>query len=241
MLTVLSRAKNDAGGSARWDCVCDCGARRVIAGTAIRDGRHKSCGCNSPRFRAAENPMSKSRIYRIWQGMLTRCSPKATGKTKRLYFDKGIRVCDEWMSFDIFLRDMGAPLENHSIDRINGDLGYFKSNCRWATHVVQANNTSKNHRVDFRGEAITIAELSRRTGVKQNTLLYRIRRGWSIDRAVQLRPKHKLAEIKESRARNCPVCGNVFIPRTAQIASGAGKHCSHKCSAASKKTIGRLL
>ena len=28
-----------------WSCICDCGTERVLAGTALRHGDSKSCGC----------------------------------------------------------------------------------------------------------------------------------------------------------------------------------------------------
>ena len=83
----------------------------------------------------------KSREYRIWSVMKSRCSnPKATGYD--YYGGKGITVCPDWRnSFVQFLSDMGrAPTKFHSIDRIDPTGGYEPSNCRWATPVEQAGN-----------------------------------------------------------------------------------------------------
>lgn len=43
-LTVLSRAENRHN-SARWLCQCDCGTTVTVAGTKLRSGHTKSCGC----------------------------------------------------------------------------------------------------------------------------------------------------------------------------------------------------
>ena len=32
---------------ARWECICDCGKRTEVAGSKLRTGRTKSCGCFS--------------------------------------------------------------------------------------------------------------------------------------------------------------------------------------------------
>ena len=43
-LTVVSRAEN-RNNSARWLCQCDCGTSITVAGTKLRSGHTKSCGC----------------------------------------------------------------------------------------------------------------------------------------------------------------------------------------------------
>lgn len=45
-LRVYSRAENDKyNHSAMWWCMCCCGKRFVIHGTALRSGHRSSCGC----------------------------------------------------------------------------------------------------------------------------------------------------------------------------------------------------
>jgi len=238
-LKVKSFNGRDNWGTLMWDCVCECGEERVVAGSGLRAGRNKSCGCSSPRFtseRVSTHGATKTRAYRIFACMHNRCSDKAKGNERRLYYDKGIRVCQEWGKFERFLSDMGSPKDYESIDRIDGSKGYSKGNCRWATAKQQANNTSSNHRVVFNGEEHTISEWSDITGIKANTLVYRIRRGWNIDRVFQKKPIPIHSLRKNKRQRSCVICGSLFIPRTTQLRDGVGKLCSQKCNAI-KRTL----
>lgn len=44
-LTVIERAENSPQGRARWLCECECGKRKIIMGSQLRNGSVKSCGC----------------------------------------------------------------------------------------------------------------------------------------------------------------------------------------------------
>lgn len=236
-LAVIDPAGKNNYKSLMWRCVCDCGNERIIDGSGLRAGRNKSCGCASPRFtnETKTHGYTHKRIYRIWRGMLSRCSEKSSGKSRKLYFGKGIKVCDRWGVFVNFLNDMGEPNSNQSIDRINGNKGYEPGNCRWSDSKTQANNTASNHILTIAGVSKTIAQWSEETGTKPNTIVWRIRRGWHNELAI-----NKDAVFDRSgrhlRKRNCLVCGGEFIPRGTQLRSGHGKYCSQKCNGASRKS-----
>lgn len=237
-LLVVGRLPNKPDGTAVWECRCDCGSTRAVAGTALRAVRHKSCGCASPRFtteRTKKHGLSGSRTYRIWLGMRTRCSDSATGKSRRLYYDAGIRVCRRWESFECFLADMGVAPAGMSIDRLHGTRGYTKSNCRWATPKQQANNTSANSLVTHNGQTLTVSMWADKLGIKANTLVYRLRRGLQLDRALLSVIGNARTQRAQSRRRNCLVCGSPFIPRTTQLRNGGGKYCSQACNGMSRR------
>lgn len=208
-LAVVERFGNDACGSALWKCVCECGEVRVIPGTGLRAGRNKSCGCASPRFtteRSRTHGASRTRTYRIWAGMKARCAD-TKGPSAHLYALKGIRVCERWSSFENFFEDMGpAEWEGVTLDRIDGSKGYEPGNCRWATYLQQGNNTSANKRITYGGETRTIAEWARIVGIRQNTITWRLRRGWNEKEALTIptqkrRKKTELSCLNDTISR----------------------------------------
>lgn len=44
-LRVVSQAANGRSRGSRWNCVCDCGARCIVAGYKLRTSYTRSCGC----------------------------------------------------------------------------------------------------------------------------------------------------------------------------------------------------
>lgn len=172
---------------ALWKCICDCGNETIAVGSYLRMGRIKSCGCGSKETRFTKERLikhgkSRDPIYKIWRSMISRTTTKT--KKSHLYFEKGIRVCERWLSFENFYADMGDRPEGKSLDRIDGNKGYSPENCRWASSEEQANNTSKNHLITAFGKTMTFAMWGRETGIKPNTILSRMRRGWSAEKSL---------------------------------------------------------
>jgi hypothetical protein len=123
--------------------LCRCMNVKEIVDSNVRNGHTKSCGCLlSETSRLPKNithGKSYSSIYSRWRGMINRCT-NPNNRKYPLYGGRGITVCDEWMTFENFYRDMGDPERGTSIDRIDNNKGYFKENCRWATIVEQNTN-----------------------------------------------------------------------------------------------------
>ena len=125
----------------------------------------------------------ESSTHAIWRGMLARCrNPKA--KDFPRYGARGISVCDRWLSFDAFLADMGERPAGLTLERRDSTGNYCPENCCWATLKEQARNRRSNVQVTYCGHTATVAEWAERTGLERKTLEYRIRTGWSPDRAL---------------------------------------------------------
>lgn len=82
--------------------------------------------------------MFGTRTYQSWTHMKSRCKPSS--HARHIYFERGIKVCERWRSFDNFLADMGERPTGKSLDRIDNDRGYEPGNCRWATPKEQTDN-----------------------------------------------------------------------------------------------------
>jgi hypothetical protein len=123
--------------------------------------------------------------FQSWTSMRKRCFDKNDAAYAH-YGARGITVCDKWRDdFSAFFRDMGHRPDGTSLDRFPDGAGdYEPGNCRWATRKEQANNTSSNRRMTYRGEQLTIAEIADVSGVNPSTLRTRLNRGWTLEDAV---------------------------------------------------------
>lgn len=118
--------------------------------------------------------------------MLGRVRGTSKASDSRHYAERGIGVCDRWLSFENFLADMGEkPGPEFSLDRrINVNGNYEPSNCRWATQVQQHRNKRSNRLLTWRGETLPTSEWAERVGIERHTIGYRIRHGWSVEAAL---------------------------------------------------------
>lgn len=154
-LVVIREAGRDKGGHVLWLCRCECGNEIIVRGDHLRKEHTTSCGCYN-RERVVEanttHGMRKTRLYRIWLGILTRAGvyKVASEKVKHNYQDRGITICDEWLVFENF-RDWALShgyKEDLQIDRRDNDKGYCPENCRWVTCKENNNNRRNTIRLE---------------------------------------------------------------------------------------------
>jgi hypothetical protein len=119
----------------------------------------------------------------VWMNMKARCN-NPTARLYERYGGRGIKYDPAWESFEAFLRDMGEAPPAQTIDRIDNDGDYSKSNCRWASRTEQAKNKSNVVLYECKGQRRSIADWARVTGIKRLTLRHRLQAGWPIERAL---------------------------------------------------------
>ena len=133
-------------GAHLYDCICECGTKKVIPGVELRRKRTTQC-INCSRImslkkaieKCTRHGMHKTSIYQIWQAMVYRCTNSNATHYYR-YGGRGITVCDSWRDFVNFYRDMGDRPKKLTLDRIDNNGNYEPGNCRWVTHAVNCQN-----------------------------------------------------------------------------------------------------
>lgn len=139
-IRVLSRGPNKEYANGRckvfWNCLCDCGTLKLVAGDNLKKGDTTSCGCYNKEVLRSSKCLLKEEYpleYNSWRGMLHRV------RTLPRYEEVG--MCPSWKQFRTFIEDMGPkPEESYSIDRRDTSMGYSPDNCRWASKATQAFN-----------------------------------------------------------------------------------------------------
>ena len=173
-----------------WLCKCDCGNIVSIRGYSLRSGNTQSCGCiqkeTNIKLRQTHG-MAKTRLYNIWQSMKRRCS-SPTMSCYKYYGGRGIKVCNEWQSFEPFCEWALANgyTENLTIDRIDVNGNYALSNCRWITIQEQQRNKRRNHYITLNGETKLLKDWADGLGITTATLLERLERWDSVEDALTI-------------------------------------------------------
>jgi tRNA-binding EMAP/Myf-like protein len=183
-------------------CECECGKRVKVQAQHLRTGNTLSCGCKARDFTIlykTTHGLSKTRIFKIWQGMKRRCSKNA-GEVGKYYYDKGIRVCKEWsedfMNFYNWAMEHGYS-EELTIDRIDYNGDYEPKNCRWVDYKTQNNNKSNNIIVSYKGETMSLTQWAERYGVPSRVFHSRKRKGWDTETIFNTPYKQTLRQIGE--------------------------------------------
>ena len=180
-----------------WICICDCGTQRQVQTSKLLGGQQLSCGCFGRELtksgkRTRTHGQLRSSEYKSWESMRGRCGRLSYAGYEK-YGGQGIRVCEQWNSFQQFLKDMGPkPTPSHTIDRKDNSLGYFPENCRWASKAEQVRNRGVTTHVHYKGLTKPLAEWCELLGLDYSRVRQRIQKAnWSPEKAFtapSLRP-----------------------------------------------------
>lgn len=170
-IEVIGKNKN---GLLLYNCICDCGNIKVVGSRYLTEGKITSCGCARKKSKGKSNSIT----YKSWISAKQRCLNPNNHNYKN-YGRRGIKMCEKWInSFVAFLEDMGErPSSNHTLDRIDNNGNYEKSNCRWATKREQSNNTRTNRLIKINDKEITVSEFSRKYGINISNVFYELKKG----------------------------------------------------------------
>lgn len=140
------------------------------------------------RDKRVRHGMRHTPEYEIWYAMLRRCNdPRNPGYPN--YGGRGIKVCERWLSFENFIRDVGRRQKaTDTLEREDNDGDYEPGNVHWAPRCVNNNNRRNNIFLEWRGKRMTIGQWARESGIKKATLLWRHHQGWTVEQILSLRP-----------------------------------------------------
>jgi len=199
--TRLGREKREKRRSGRgntlfWECECRCGTVKWVRASQLKNNTSTCCGC----IRPIKHGKCDTPEYHIWATMLARCR-NPSSDSYYLYGEQGVTVCTDWLRFENFLRDMGPrPSPELSIERKNNDGNYELLNCRWATAGEQSRNTCRTKLFTIAGKTLCMKDWAKDQGMVYTTLQGRLRRGLSIEAALNLplqvhKPRRNVAPV----------------------------------------------
>lgn len=185
-MTVIAFAPeaSERQGRIYWRIRCGCGKEVDKQWKSIRDGVR--CGGCTPIKHGEARRGAQTSEWRTWHGMIHRCT-RQNNDDFHHYGGRGIKVCDRWLnSFNDFVADMGRkPTKKHTLERKDANGNYEPNNCIWALQVVQVRNRRNTHRVEFRGQTMSLADAADLVGFKLSFVYARVRKlGWSPEQAL---------------------------------------------------------
>jgi len=185
---VLCEAEGRLRGCIGWHCVCDCGTKRIVAGSHLKSGHSKSCGCvrnYNTKIRETTHGMTQTPLHKIWLGMKNRCYNKNT-ISYRSYGERGIKVCDRWLnSFENFFEDMSSTYKKGlTIERKDVDKDYSPENCCWIPKSEQSRNRTNTIWVTTELGTMTVSEAAKIAKVSWFCIYNRHLRNCPIDKLL---------------------------------------------------------
>ena len=175
---------------AYWKCKCDCGNTVTVCAQSLKGLRTTSCGCNSSRNNIGVmrriHGESKTRLYAIWCGMISRCSNPNRIAYKD-YGGRGISVCEKWNSYIPFKQWAieNGYTDEFTLERKDVNGGYCPENCEWISKSAQFDNRRNSLLFTYGGKTQNLKKWSEESGIKYGTLRARIFVfGWDFERAI---------------------------------------------------------
>jgi hypothetical protein len=128
--------------------------------------------------------MYGTQAYRAWANMKARCDNPNKPNYKN-YGGRGISYTPEWSEFINFYNVLGEPpTTQHTLERVDNELGYNPENCKWATRKEQANNTRQIILIEIGGEIKCFHDWCKDYNVHPAAVYYRVKKGITIEQAL---------------------------------------------------------
>lgn len=189
-------------GHVKWLCKCDCGNECVVQGSSLKSGNTTSCGCYKREYSKelySTVRQNDKHLYAVWNGIKQRCFNK-NNKSYKNYGGRGITMDKEWANnYESFYKwaIQSGYKQGFQIDRIDNNLGYCESNCRFVNNLVQANNKRNVKFHEINGVSKTLSEWCREYNMDYFLVRQRVfKLGWNIEKALTTPVDAKLRKEK---------------------------------------------
>lgn len=184
---ILNEAER-RGSKRYYLCKCECGNEKEVRMDSLRNGKAISCGCYNKEMSIKANTkhgMYKTRIYRIWHGMKSRCLNYNNDSYKN-YGGRGISICSEWMDFSAFKKwsIINGYKDFLTIERVNVNGNYNPQNCTWISMEEQRRNTTVTKNISYDGKTLTLRQWAKEMNMCNSTLSRRLKKGWSVEKSL---------------------------------------------------------
>jgi len=86
---------------------------------------------------------------------------------------------------------MGEPPKGLTLERKDVHGYYCPENCVWATPREQSRNKRNNRMLTHNGKTMCLVDWADETGIAITALTKRLKKGWSVERALKTAPKRQ--------------------------------------------------
>lgn len=192
-LTILSYAGLSEKYKRRLvNCKCDCGNDVKVNFSDLYHHKVISCGCRHKEIYSSGGPtkthgLSKSRMYKLYRSMITRCNNPHSNNYKN-YGERNIKICDQWANDFMAFRKWALAngyADNLTIERKDINKGYSPENCCWIKLSEQAKNKRNTVYVTYKGVKKTLKDWADELGKSYYTLHDRYKKGWTDKEIIE--------------------------------------------------------
>jgi len=106
-----------------------------------------------------------------------------------LYGGRGIKVCERWNKFSLFLDDMGMRPVGTVLDRRDNLIGYCKENCWWASYKASTENRKNTVWIKYKGREMRVSDFADFAGIPSMRVYSRMASGWTAEEIFETKRK----------------------------------------------------